>query len=363
MTIIPPAKKIIAIMTVAAIVVAVIVAAFAIFFFVPWPFAKTDGKIISQTVASSAPESRWGVDFSQSQAEYLKLDWKETYSAIISDLGAKSIKLHTNWDWVEGKKDEFFFNDTDWQVKQAEDNNVKLIYVVGMKTGRWPECHPPGWAQSMSKADEQAALLKYVTAVVERYKGSKAITYWQVENEPLFKFGICPSWYYANDSFLKQEVALVKSLDPSRQVIISDSGEQSTWMNAAKIADIVGITMYRNAWTHVTDTFGFEAYSFLNPVTYMRKAELIQKLYGKKVICIELQAEPWAGEPLMNAPMAEQLKSMNADMFKEDVAFARASGLDKFYFWGVEWWYWMATKQNHPEIWNEAKGLFHNDSI
>ena len=42
----------------------------------------------------------WGVDFSQSQAEYLKLDWKQTYLAIIKDLGAKNIKLHTNWDWV-----------------------------------------------------------------------------------------------------------------------------------------------------------------------------------------------------------------------------------------------------------------------
>ena len=37
----------------------------------------------------------WGVDFSQYQAEYLKLNWKETYSAIINDLGAKNIKLHT----------------------------------------------------------------------------------------------------------------------------------------------------------------------------------------------------------------------------------------------------------------------------
>ena len=51
----------------------------------------------------------------------------------------------------------------------------------------------------------------------------------------MFKFGECPSWYYKNDDFLKKEVALVKSLDPSRQIIISDSGEQSTWFGAAKV--------------------------------------------------------------------------------------------------------------------------------
>jgi hypothetical protein len=49
---------------------------------------------------------------------------------------------------------------------------------------------------------------------------------------------------------------------------------------------------------------------------------------------------------------------MNPEMFKEDVEFAKQTGLDKFYFWGVEWWYWMKEKQNQPEIWNEAKNLF-----
>ena len=199
----------------------------------------------------------WGVDFSQSQAEYLGLNWKDVYLAIISDLKVKNIKLHTNWNWVEGKKDNYFFNDIDWQIKQAEQNNVKIIYVIGMKTGRWPECHMPDWSVGLSKNDQQTELLPYITAVVERYKDSKAIAYWQVENEPLFNFGECPSWYYDNEDFLKTEVALVKSLDPKRQIIISDSGEQSTWFDAAQIGDIVGITMYRNVWTHITDTFGF----------------------------------------------------------------------------------------------------------
>ena len=74
---------------------------------------------------------------------------------MISDLGVKNIKLHTNWNWVEGKKDSFFFNDIDWQIKQAEQNNVKIIYVIGMKTGRWPECHIPGWAQNLPESQQQ----------------------------------------------------------------------------------------------------------------------------------------------------------------------------------------------------------------
>ena len=105
---------------------------------------------------------------------------------------------------------------------------MKVIYVLGMKTGRYPECHIPIWATTLSKKEQQSELLDYLTQVENRYKNSKAITYWQVENEPLFRFGECPSWYYDNDeNFLKQEVLLVKSLDPSRKIVISDSGELS----------------------------------------------------------------------------------------------------------------------------------------
>jgi len=300
----------------------------------------------------------WGVDFSQSQAEFLELDWKENYSAIISDLGAKNIKIHTQWDLVEAKKDDYNFEDIDWQIKQAEKNDVKIIFVLGMKTGRWPECHSPKWVQNLSSERQKAELLKYVTEVVLRYRNSKAIINWQVENEPLFGFGECPYWYYKSDEFLKTEVALVKALDPTKKVIISDSGEQSTWFDAAEVGDIVGITMYRNAWTGITETFGFNTYSFLNPTVYFKKSQLIKEKFGKDVICIELQAEPWASKPLAQASLQEQLKSMNADMFKENIEFAKQTGLDKFYFWGAEWWYYMKEKQNHPEIWQEAQNLF-----
>jgi hypothetical protein len=338
------------------VVFIVAVTAVFVYFFIPLPFLSNP---IAPTKITPVISSPWGVDFSQSQAEYLKLDWKETYSAIINDLGARNIKLHTNWDWVEGKQDNFYFNDIDWQIKQAEKKKVNIIYVIGVKTGRWPECHIPTWATGLSEKDQQSELLKYITVVVNRYKKSKAIINWQVENEPLFKFGVCPGWYYQNDNFLKTEVALVKSLDPTRKIIISDSGEQSDWFDAAKIGDIVGTTMYRSVWTQVTKTFGIPlTYTFLDPTTYMRKAQIIQTMFSKPVICIELQAEPGAGEPLMQAPLSEQLKSMNPQMFEEGVAFAKQTGLSKFYFWGVEWWYWMKTVQNQPGIWNEAKQLF-----
>ncbi|MBI3631541.1 MAG: hypothetical protein HY219_01590 [Candidatus Staskawiczbacteria bacterium] len=297
----------------------------------------------------------WGVNFSQMQAENLKLDWKETYLALLDDLKVKNLKLITNWNFVEGVKDDYYFGDIDWQMKEAESRGVNLVYVVGMKTGRWPECHIPKWAVGLSKEQQQQEILKYIKEIVLRYKGSKAIVAWQVENEPLFKFGECP-WYDKN--FLKKEVELVKSLDPTRSVIVSDSGEQSMWFGVVGAGDIVGITMYRKVWSHINNIYGFYFDSFLPPVHYWRKAQIIKKVFGKNVICIELQAEPWAQKLFYDVPLEEQEKTMNLEQFQKNIEYAKATGLDEFYLWGGEWWYWMKKTQNKPEIWNEAKKLF-----
>lgn len=297
----------------------------------------------------------WGINFSQMQAENLKLDWRKTYLALLDDLKVKNIKLITNWDFIENEKGNYYFDDIDWQVKEAESRGVNLIYVVGMKTGRWPECHMPKWGDSLSKSQQQEETLKYIKEVVLRYKNSKAIITWQVENEPFFKFGKCP-WYDKN--FLKKEVEMVKSLDSTRQIIISDSGEQSTWFGVAKIGDIVGTTMYRKVWSRINDTFGFYLDSFLPPIHYWRKAQIIKKIFGKDVICTELQAEPWAHKLFYDVPLEEQEKTMNLKQFKKNIEYAKETGLNKFYLWGAEWWYWLKETQNKPEIWNESRKLF-----
>lgn len=334
-------------------IILILILAFFLYFFVGFSKEKED--------------INWGIDFSQMQAEALKLNWKEVYLGAIEDLGVKKIKLHTQWDWVEGKNDGYYFDDIDWQIKTAENRGIEIIYVLGMKTGRWPECHAPEFTKILSREEQQEELLEYIEKVVLRYKDSKAIAYWQVENEPLFEFGECPAWYYEdNGKFLEKEVELVKSLDPERQIIISDSGELSWWTKAAKIGDIVGSTMYRKAWVNVNNNFGFSGGFYpkfygtypLPPVFYSRKAAIIKALFGKKVICVELQAEPWAEKPFYDVPLDEQEKTMNLEKFKENVEYAKKTGFDTFYLWGAEWWYWMKTVQNQPQIWQEAKKLF-----
>ena len=49
---------------------------------------------------------------------------------------------------------------------------------------------------------------------------------------------------------------------------------------------------------------------------------------------------------------------MDLERFQKNIKFAKKTGLDEFYLWGAEWWYWLKTKHDKPEIWEEAKKLF-----
>jgi len=225
-----------------------------------------------------------------------------------------------------------------------------------MKVPRWPECHEPEWVKSPAFAEASAGkqnLLDYIEKIVNRYKNSKAIWAWQVENEPFFPFGECPEF---DKGLFEKEIALVKSLDSQkRPVIISESGEFSLWFQAAKYGDIVGITMYKKVW--FSELKNYINYPF-PPIFYWRKAQLIKNIFGKDVIGVELQAEPWGPKLLYDLPLEEQEKTMNLKQFKKNIEFAKKTGLDKFYLWGAEWWYWLKEKQNQPAFWQEAKNLF-----
>ena len=299
-----------------------------------------------------ADKIAWGVNFSQKHSQSLGLDWKENYSALLDDLKVKNIKLAAHWDLIQPEDNQFNFQDLDWQVEKAEEKGAKLVLAIGMKTPRWPECHIPEWAKNKSKQEQQKEILKMLENIVLRYKDSPAIKYWQVENEPLFPFGDCP---WIDKDFLKKEIDLVKSLDKKDRVLISDSGEGSFWIQAAILGDIVGTTIYRKAWFHQP---GFYVNYPFPPIFYARKAQIINKLFDKEVICVELQAEPWGPKLLYDSPLEEQEKTMNLEQFKANIEFAKKTGLKEFYLWGSEWWYWMKEKQNRPAIWDEARKIF-----
>jgi hypothetical protein len=300
--------------------------------------------------APQAEKIEWGVVFSQKHAQLLGLDWKKTYLEILDDLKVKNIKILTHWDLLEPENNNFYFDNLDWQIEEAQKRSAKLILVLGIKTGRWPECHIPKWVQKLPDREREKEVLEYLKIVIERYKQKESIWAWQIENEPFFPFGKCPK---IEKTFVKKEIELVKSLD-KRPIIFADSGEFSFWFTAARFGDIIGTTLHRKVY--FKEIKRYISYPF-PPVYYWRKAKIIEFLFGKKVINSELQAEPWCKSLIYNCPLKEQKITMDLEQFKKNLEFAKKTGFDKFYFWGVEWWYWLKEKGDN-KIWQQAKNLF-----
>lgn len=299
-------------------------------------------------------EVKYGVTFSQKYAEDLKLDWRQTYLAILNDLQVDHLRLIAYWDEIGKVQDEYFFGDLDWQLEQAERRGVEVIMTVGRRVPRWPECHDPTWIKPLAPLAVQQQQLQFIKAVVNHYKGSAAIQAWQVENEPLFGwFGECPK---PSKKFLKEEVALVKSLD-SRPIIITDSGELNHWQGAGSLADTLGITMYRIVWN---ERLGFWNYSYIPASIYRHKADLT-KIFHKnlnEVIITELQMEPWTmNRRMVELTLEEQQLSFDLQRFRDNIIYAKRAGFTEVYAWGVEYWYWL-NQQGHTDIWEEAKTLW-----
>ncbi len=297
-----------------------------------------------------AKEFVWGLNFSQIRARELGFEPIYMYADMLSDLKPKKIRINAYWSEIEPEKNKYDFAFMDRMLQLADQNGVEVILSVGKKLPRWPECHVPAWARELSASDQNAEILVMIGETIGHFKDSKAIKAWQVENEPLFYFGDqCPK---IDREFLKEEVKLVKSLD-TRPVIVTDSGELGRWIPAATTGgDWFGTTMYRVVHNPTSGYFKYP----LPPYFFRIKAGILNTfVQPKKIIGIELQAEPWFATGIENMSVNDQKNLMNAKIFAQNIKYAQKAGFSDNYLWGVEWWYWMAKNQNEWGMWAAAK--------
>lgn len=292
----------------------------------------------------------FGATFSKEFCDDLKLDWKEAYLAMLDDLKVRYLRLPAYWEEIEKTEGTYDFTDLDYMVNQASDRDAKIIITVGRRQPRWPECHSPAWTNKNNDSENNAKLLKLIEAIVLRYKGNPHIINWQVENEAfLSTFGVCPK---LDKNFLQEEVSLVRSLD-SRPIIITGSGELSSWKNEAKTGDVFGTTMYRVVYNSV---IGYVKY-FWSSDYYRLKAKLAG-INPDEALIIELQTEPWVDRGSMAYLTKDQInQSMSIDQFKANLQYALNVNFKQIYVWGVEWWYWQKLYGN-SEYWEIGKTLF-----
>jgi hypothetical protein len=301
--------------------------------------------------AKPADKIGWGVTFSKGYAADFESNWKKMFLSILDDLKVKKFRLVAYWDEIEKNEGKYDFSDLDWQINEVSKRGGEVVLAIGKRLPRWPECHDPEWTKNKEPEISSQKLLDYIKTTVNRYKENKNIKIWQVENEPfLGTFGECPK---LDKSFLDKEIALVKSLDSSRPIMITESGEFSTWVGGARRADIVGTSVYRTIYGKL----GYVTYP-IPPVFYARKTDLIKLLFSsKKIIGIEAQAEPWGSKPVIQMTNEERDKSMSFEKFNKNIEYFKKTGFDELYLWGVEWWYFQKIKGD-DRYWNRAKELF-----
>lgn len=297
-----------------------------------------------------------GVSFIPSYAEFLGLDPQQTMDALIKDAGVRRFRLVSYWDQLEPQKGQYDFSQLDWQFKKAEAAHAKVSLSVGLRQPRWPECHMPSWASNETTAQWEPQLNNFISAVVQRYRGSPSLESYQLENEYFLKaFGTCTNY---DRKRLVDEYQLLKNLDPQRKIIVARS------QNAIGIAfgqpqpDELGISIYRRVWDSAL-THRYLEYPF--PAWYYAFLAGAQKMVtGHDTIIHELQAEAWApnGKNIKDISLDEQNKSFNAERFKDRVQFGKATGMKEIYLWGAEYWYYRKTVLHDNSVWQVAQQTF-----
>lgn len=291
----------------------------------------------------------FGVSYAPFYAEEIGLDPKITYQQILTQLNVKNIRLNAYWNEIEPIQGIYDFNELDWYINEAQKNQANIILTVGFKLPRWPECRKPEW---LSEDNRQEHQLIMVQKVIERYNQSPTIKAFQIENEPYLNFGICPG---VDGKFFDREMKMVRGIT-QKPILVTDSGELQSWVKPMQQSDIFGTTLYRK----VTDQYFGEIFYPLPPSFYKVKSDLARGIFAKnnqETIVAELQAELWAGKPLTEIPLDEQLKKFPLTQFQSTINYSKRTGFQSFYLWGVEWWYYLAS-HGHPEYLEYAKTLF-----
>ncbi len=294
-----------------------------------------------------------GTSFISEYAQSFGVDPKATLEAIFSDLGIRQVRLVSYWDQIEPTPGKYDFSGLDWQFAMAEKYGANVSLSIGMRQPRWPECHTPEWALKMAKTDWQLKLFSFMKAVVDRYKTTPMLADYELENEFFMKvFGECKDF---DRQRLITEYKMVKQWDRNHKVIISRSDNWIGIPVGQPTPDEFAISVYKRVWD-ATFTHRYFEYP-LPPWFYSALVGSEELLSGKNTIIHELQAEPWApnGLEIINTPVAEQFKSMNAERMRSRIAYGEATGMKTIDLWGAEWWYWLKEKKGDPSVWNEVK--------
>jgi hypothetical protein len=205
------------------------------------------------------------------------------------------------------------------------------------------------------------AATTFITRVVDRYRGRKAIVAWQVEHEAVDPLGLEHSWRLAA-AFVQEEVEAVRAADPTRPIMMNgflptsllvrlpqwwrtrDQGDSLAV--AQRLADIVGIDYYPR---HALASIGARTLYLdgsRSPWQQRRRKQLCAwaRTPGRRLMIAEGQAEPWEAVTTPPNPHAQGMYSCLPEQvianYNQSMSWTEqeACHLYAYLFWGAEYW-------------------------
>jgi hypothetical protein len=307
-------------------------------------------------LSNNGRQTQFGVSFIPDYAQSLGLDPKQTFDALLN-INVKEFRLTSYWSDIEPNPGQYDFSMLDWEFSQAEAHHAKIILTLGLRQPRWPECHPPNWINTAEPTSEwQPQLEQFMQTVVNRYKSSPSLEYYQLENEYFLQgFGTCNN--FSRSRFISED-NLVKSLDPHHEIIIGRSNNFLGMPVGKPQPNIIGVSVYQRVWD-ANLTHRYLEYPW--PAWYYSFMAESQKIFtGHDMIITEMQAEAWPpnGKSITQISLNEQNKSMNPKILKQRFDYSKATHVSHVEMWGAEYWYYRAVKLHDPSLWNVAKQEF-----
>src|SRR5581483_12261568 len=203
-----------------------------------------------------------------------------------------------------------------------------------------------------------AAVIRFVSGVVRRYRDRAAIAAWQVENEPFNRSG--PQRWWIDPRLVRREMAAVRELD-SRPIVLNSFSHVNASLDRASRPRGGPLWLRRLVPERQIlellapgDVLGLDTYTAIGAVVnrerIVRRSDpdwashagswlRAARAQGHDAWVIEAQAEPWeaSGEtwasPLSFAP--EHIGSVHGRLAE--------AGYSTILLWGCEYWLWRAS--------------------
>lgn len=290
----------------------------------------------------------FGATLSHRELVHLGVDLAFALQCVKELESLRMLRICGYWDQLQPSPSQYDFSSVEPFLHFCEREKKACVFTLGMKAPRWPEFFLPSWLTSANESDIQPHLFTFMKQTIKHFHQQKCIKYWQVENEPLDPSG--PHKKKISVALLQQEIELVRSLDPTRQIITTLWGNTLTQRgllpSLASISDIVGVDLY---WK-----VPFAKFFYSGPADSIDQLRSTLTKTEQPYWITELQAEPWEHSPFDY--LLKEPRSFNIAQFKKNIEAGLALQPEVILLWGLEYWIWRRV-HGDEQFWEEVKRI------